>query len=68
MKFLRLLPILIPAISFAQEQKIFLPCGDSIALQDAVISAVRFPEKTKNIVQKIDIISSFRPHVLSSTN
>ena len=42
----------------AQEGKVFLPNGDSVALQEAVISAMKFPEKKKNVVQKIDIISS----------
>ncbi|MES2776397.1 MAG: TonB-dependent receptor [Bacteroidota bacterium] len=41
----------------AQEKKVFTPDGDSASLPDVLISAIKFPEKKKNIVQKIDVIT-----------
>jgi len=56
---------LLPALFFlsattcalAQEKKVFTPDGDSASLPDVLISAIKFPEKKKNIVQKIEIIT-----------
>ena len=41
----------------AQEKKVFTPDGDSASLPDVIISALKFPEKKKNITQKIEVIT-----------
>jgi len=41
----------------AQEKKVFTPAGDSASLADVLISAIKFPEKKKNISQKIEVIT-----------
>ena len=43
--------------AMAQEKKVFIPGGDSAALPDVLISALKFPEKKKNVIQKIEVIT-----------
>ena len=53
--------------AFAQ-QKIFIPDGDTAILPDILISAIKFPEKKKNIIQKIDLISDSYIRKVNSQN
>ncbi|MES2646896.1 MAG: TonB-dependent receptor [Bacteroidota bacterium] len=41
---------------FSQEQKVFTPEGDT-SLPEVLISTTRFPEKKKNVVQKVQVIT-----------
>ncbi len=43
--------------ALAQNKKEFSPTGDSTSLPDVLISAIKFPEKKKNIAQKIEVIT-----------
>lgn len=52
-----ILCLLMVYTSKAQNEKIFTPEGDT-SLPEVLISATRFPEKKKNVVQKVEVITN----------